>query len=92
MNNDVERFINLIYMTDFMHDLFTKNNKQYLECIELTQDWNKFKNIYEVVELNNNHINSAIKEVILNKTFLKILKEEMNLDIDKIQRILKQRE
>lgn len=91
MNNDVEKFINLIYMTDFMHDLFVKDNKQYLECIELTQDWNKFKNIYEVIELNDNHINSAIKEVILNKAFSKILKEEMNLDIHEMRRILAQR-
>ena len=88
MSNDIERFINLIYMTDFMHGLFDKNNKEYLKCIELTQEWNRFKDIYEVVRLNNIYISSAIKEIIINKTFLKVLKEEINIDVDRIKIIL----
>lgn len=88
MSNDVERFINLIYITKVMGDLRTTNFSDFLKCVEQTQDWNKYEDIYEIVKIDNVYINNAIQELIFNKTFLKILKEEINIDIDKIKHIL----
>lgn len=88
MSNDVERFINLIYMTKVMSDLRITNFSEFLKCVEQTQDWNKYEDIYEIVKIDNVYINNAIQELIFNKTFLKVLKEEINIDIDKIKHIL----
>ena len=45
MCSDIELFINLIYMTDIMNNLQDENFNQYLECVRLTQDWEKFDDV-----------------------------------------------
>lgn len=86
MSSDVERFINLINMTDYIKDLvFSKkeNIEKYKDVIEML-DWNKYKDVQEVIKLNNMHINNAIKEVLSNEKFVNIIKEDTNINIEDI--------
>lgn len=85
MCSDIELFINLIYMTDIMNNLQDENFNQYLKCVRLTQDWEIFYNIQDIINLNNRYINKAIKEVLQNEKFIKKIKENTNLEIDKIK-------
>lgn len=87
MSNDIECFINMIFLTEYMNDLLY-NDKDGIEknkdIIYLLQDWNKYKNVQEIIELKNKHINNAIKEVLNNDFFLKKLREDTKIDINKI--------
>ena len=85
MCSDIELFINLIYMTDIMNNLQDKNFNQYLECVRLTQDWEKFDDVQEIINLNNYYINKAIKEVLQNERFINKIKEDTNIEIDRIK-------
>lgn len=87
MSNDIECFINMIFLTEYMNDLLY-NDKDGIEknkdIIYLLQDWNKYKNAQEIIELKNKHINNAIKEVLNNDFFLNKLREDTKIDITKI--------
>lgn len=85
MCSDIELFINLIYMTDIMNNLQDENFNQYLECVKLTQDWEKFDDVQEIINLNNYYINKAIKEVLQNERFINKIKEDTNIEIDRIK-------
>lgn len=70
-----------------MNDLLFENEdsvEKNKDIIIALEDWDKFKNVQEIVNLNNKHINNAIKEVLNNEYFLKTLKEDTNIDIEKI--------
>ena len=87
MNNDIERFINMIFLTEYMNDLLFENEnsvEKNKDIIIALEDCNKFKSVQEIIDLNNKHINNAIKEVLNNEFFLKTLKEDTNIDIEKI--------
>lgn len=87
MSSDIERFINLINMTNYMNNLiFTKkeNVEKYKDIIE-TLDWSRYKDIQEIIELDNTHINNAIKEVLSNEKFVKVIKEDTNINIEDIK-------
>lgn len=87
MSSDIERFINLINMTNYMNNLiFTKkeNVEKYKDIIE-TLDWSRYKDIQEIIELDNTHINNAIKEVLSNEKFVKVIKEDTNINIENIK-------
>ena len=84
MCSDIELFVNLIYMTNIMSNLQDKNFEEYLECVKVTQDWEKFKNVQEIINLNNKYINEAIKEVLQNKRFIKKIEENTSIQINKI--------
>ena len=87
MSNDIECFINMIFLTEYMNDLLY-NDKDGIEknkdIIFLLQDWNKYKNVQEIIELKNKHINNAIKEVLNNDFILEKLREDTKIDINKI--------
>lgn len=85
MCSDIEVFINLIYMTDIMNNLQDENFEQYLKCVSLTQDWEKFDNIQEIINLNNHYINKAIKEVLQNEKFINKIKEDTNIETGRIK-------
>ncbi len=87
MSNDIERFINMIFLTKYMNDLLFENEnsvEKNKDIIIVLEDCNKFKSVQEIIDLNNKHINNAIKEVLNNEFFLKTLKEDTNIDIEKI--------
>lgn len=88
MCTDIELFINLIYMTETMNNLQDENFDKYLECIKQTQDWEKFKDISDIINLNNNYINKAIKEIANNKEYIKRIKDTTKIDFGKIEKIL----
>ena len=88
MCSDMELFINLIYMTKTMKNLQDTNFDKYLECIKQTQDWEKFKDVSDITKLNNNYINKAIKEIINNKEYTKIIKDTTKMDWKKIEKTL----
>lgn len=85
MNNDIELFVNLIFMTEYMNKLQDNNFREYLECANLTDDWSKFKDVNEILNLNNKDINNAIKEILQNERYVKKIKEDTNIDIEAIQ-------
>lgn len=85
MCSDIEIFINLIYMTDIMNNLQDENFNQYLECVRQTQDWEKFDDVQDIINLNNHYINKAIKEVLQNEKFINKIKEDTNIEIDRIK-------
>ena len=87
MSNDIERYINMIFLTKYMNDLLFENEnsvEKNKDIIIVLEDCNKFKSVQEIIDLNNKHINNAIKEVLNNEFFLKTLKEDTNIDIEKI--------
>lgn len=88
MSNDIETFINLIYKTDSMCNLRSVNFKKFLKCVKQTQNWSEFKNVEEIVKLKNTYINSAIKEILGNERFLKIIKEETNINIKHLENLM----
>lgn len=88
MCSDVELFINLIYMTETMKKLQDVNFDKYLECINQTQDWENFKDISDIIKLNNNYINKSIKEITNNNEYIKIIKDTTKIDFEKIEKIL----
>lgn len=88
MCSDIELFINLIYMTETMNNLQDENFDKYLECIKQTQDWERFKDISDIIKLNNNYINKAIKEVIINKEYIKAIKNTTKIDLKEIEKTL----
>lgn len=75
MSSKMETFDCLIYNTKYMMKLWNENFKEYLECIKLTQDWEKFDKIEDFVNLNNKHINNAIKEIFADELFMKYIIE-----------------
>ena len=79
-------------MTNYMTNLIygkTGNVEKYKDVISLF-DWFQYKEVNDIVRLNNKHINNAIKEVLQNKRFVKILNEETNIDVEEIEQILQQ--
>lgn len=88
MCNDIEIFINMVYMTNVMENLFEKNFNEYLNCIEQTQDWDKIKNIDKLLEKKNIYIIKAVKEVLATKRFTSILKSNTKLDIEKLEEMV----
>lgn len=85
MCNDIEFFVNLIYMTNVMNNLHDKNFDEYLRCIEITQDWERFNNVQEIIDINNFYINSAISEVLLNEKLVSKIKQDTQIDIGQIK-------
>lgn len=88
MSNDIEIFINLIFMTQYMNSLLLKSNESVdknKEVIILLEKWDNYKTIQDIINLKNNHINNAIKEVLSNERFVKIIREETELNINDIK-------
>ena len=89
MSSDAERLQCLILkFTETMQNLFINNVEEYLNIIEKIQDWNKFQTIEDYIKLNNEYINKALKELAKDDKCLKILKEETNIDITPIKKLL----
>lgn len=89
MCSDIELFINLIYMTETMKNLEDRDFDEYLNCVKQTQDWERFKDFSDIVNLSNDYINRAIEELKNNKEYSEILKNETKIDWDKIEKSLK---
>ena len=88
MSNDAERLQCLILkFTKTMSNLFLNNIEEYLKIVEKIQDWNKFQTIEDYINLNNEYINKALKELAKDDKCLKILKEETNIDITQIKKL-----
>ena len=47
-----------------------------------------FKGVSDVIKLNNSYINKAIKEIINNKEYTKIIKDTTKTDWKKLGKIL----
>ena len=88
MSSDAERLQCLILkFTETMSNLFLNNIEEYLKIVEKIQDWNKFQTIEDYINLNNEYINKALKELAKDDKCLKILKEETNIDITQIKKL-----
>lgn len=90
MSSDAERLQCLILkFTNTMQNLFSNNIEEYLKIVDKIQDWNKFQTIEDYINLNNEYINKALKELVNDEKCLKILKEQTNIDISGIKNIIK---
>lgn len=65
MGSDVEAFCCEILNTQYMTKLLFHTDKleNYKDVVDILFNWEKFNNINEIKELNNVHINNAIKEI-----------------------------
>lgn len=89
MSNDAERLqCLLVNFTNTMQNLFQNDIKEYLNVLSKIEDWNKFKTIEDYIALNDKNINKALKELAQNEICIKILKEETNIDISKLNKLL----
>ena len=82
--------MNLICMTNYMTNLIygkIGNVEKYKDVIKLF-DWFQYKEAKDIVKLNNKHINNAIKEVLQNERFVKILNEETDINVEEITQTL----
>lgn len=73
MSSKMETFSCIIFHTNYMSTLWIEKFDEYLECIKLTKDLDKFEKVEDFVKLNNKHINNAIKEILSNEKFMKDL-------------------
>ena len=89
MSNDAERLqCLLLNFTDTMQNLFKNDIEKYLDIIKEIEDWNNFKTIEDYISLNNDYINKALIELYENGKCIKILKEQTNIDVSTIEKIL----
>lgn len=89
MSNDAERLQCLILkFTNTMQNLFSNNIEEYLKIVGEIQDWNKFQTIDDYIDLNNEYINKALIELAQDEKCLKTLKEETNIDISALGKLL----
>lgn len=89
MSNDAERLqCLLLNFTDTMQNLFKNDIEKYLDIIKKIEDWNNFKTIEDYIKLNNENINKALIELYQNEKCIKILKEQTNIDISTIEKML----
>lgn len=89
MSNDAERLqCLLLNFTDTMQNLFKNDIEKYLDIMKKIEDWNKFKTIEDYISLNDDYINKALIELYQNEKCLKILKEQTNIDVSTIEKIL----
>ena len=72
-----------------MKNLEDRDFDEYLNCVKQTQDWERFKDFSDIVNLSNDYINRAIEELKNNKEYSEILKNETKIDWDKIEKSLK---
>lgn len=89
MSNGAERLqCLLVKFTNTMQNLFQNNVEEYLNVLSKIEDWNKFKTIEDYIALNDKHINAALKELAQNEICIKILKEETDIDISKLDELI----
>ncbi len=89
MSSDAERLqCLLVRFTNTMQNLFQEDVEKYLNVLSKIEDWNKFKTIEDYIALDDKHINAALKELAQNEICIKILKEETDIDISKLDKLL----
>lgn len=92
MSSDIETFLCMVQYTKYMTNLLFESKEsanKYIEEIEILFGEENFKHIKEIVELNNKHINSAIKELLKNQKQIDELIEETNITKEEIEEIAK---
>lgn len=90
MSNDIEQFINLIFMTQYMSSLLFKSKESVdknKEVIILLEKWDNYKSVQDIIDLKNIHINNAIKEILKTERFINIIKENTEIDITILKRL-----
>lgn len=90
MGSDIECFMCLIMNSQYMLKLIYDGQdsiEKHKDVIELF-DWSKYKEAKDIIKLNNKHINNAVKEVLQNEKLVNELKENTNIDIEGIKKLL----
>lgn len=95
MSSDTEAFLCMVQRTEYISNLLFHSGKlveKYETEINILFGEEKFRNIKEIVELNNTHINTAIKELLKNQDEINILLEDTGItkeEIEEIKQLLK---
>lgn len=65
MGNEIEAFACEILHTEYMLNLLFHSDgvEKHKKEIELLENWEKFKSIEEIKQIDNKHIQNAIKEL-----------------------------
>lgn len=91
MSSDIETFLCMIQNTKYITDLLfgSKDIEKYKKEINIIFDNEKFSSVKEIVLLNNQHINKAIKELLSNQQQVEELIRSTNIKIEEIKEIEK---
>ena len=92
MSSDIETFICVIENTEYMINLLFESGKlveEYEEEINILENWENYKTIKDVVKLNNEHINNAVREILKNQDLIKELMESTDITAEEIEDLKK---
>lgn len=89
MSSDIETFLCMVQYTEYMNNLIFHSGKEVKEEITILDSERKFKKIKEIVELNNYHINNAIKELLRDKENVNCLIQNTNITKEEIEEVTK---
>lgn len=90
MSSDIETFICVIENTEYMINLLFESGKlveEYEEEINILENWENYKTIKDVVKLNNEHINNAVREILKNQDLIKELMESTDITAEEIEEL-----
>jgi len=92
MSSDIETFLCMVQYTEYMNNLIFHSGKEveeFEEEITILNSDRKFKKIKEIVQLNNYHINNAIKELLRDKENVNCLIQNTNITKEEIDEVIK---
>ena len=61
--------------------------EEYEEEINILENWENYKTIKDVVKLNNEHINNAVREILKNQDLIKELMESTDITAEEIEEL-----
>ena len=82
----METFTCMILNTEYMKNLLfnSGNIEKYKTEINIIDNWENYKSVKDIIDLNNEHINNAIKEILSNQKLAKELEDSTSIKIDEI--------
>ena len=81
----METFTCMILNTEYMRKLlFSGNVEKYQTEINIIENWENYKNVKDILDLKNENINKAIKEILANDKLVKELESSTNIKVEDI--------
>ena len=81
----METFTCMILNTEYMRKLlFSGNVEKYQTEINIIENWENYKSVKDILDLKNENINKAIKEILANDKLVKELESSTNIKVEDI--------
>ena len=81
----METFTCMILNTEYMRELlFSGNVENYETEISIIENWENYKSVKDILDLKNENINNAIKEILANDKLVKELESSTNIKVEDI--------